>query len=215
MKTLLTTMLRQLVPAAVILAAATVLLGLGYPALVWGISRLNPSSAEGSVLVDARGCPAGSGLVGAGLAVPPGAPDPYLHVRFAGDDLLVPGDPAFSRASNRGPGDPVLQRTLVARRALIAAREGVAPAQVPADAVTASASGLDPDISPAYAELQVPRIAAAKGWPAERVRAVIARNTAGRQWGVLGELRVNVLRVNLALGNTVGRCPTAPPGTGG
>nr|WP_245548387.1 potassium-transporting ATPase subunit C [Gordonia araii] len=208
MKKLLAGMLRQLVVGAVVLAAATVLLGLAYPTVTWGISRLGASKAEGSVLTDARGCPAGSELVGVDLKVPPGAPDPYLHSRVAGtgDDPLASGDPSASAASNLGPNNPELHRLIAARRAHIAAREGVPPAQVPADAVTGSASGLDPHISPEYAAIQVPRIARATGSSQARVREVIARHTQGRQWGFLGEPRVNVLRVNLALGHTVGTC---------
>ncbi|QKT08578.1 potassium-transporting ATPase subunit C [Gordonia sp. X0973] len=213
MKALIGGFLRQLVVAVVVLVSATVVLGLAYPAITWGISRITASKAEGSVLTDARGCPAGSALIGVDLRPAPGRPDGYLHSRVVGtaDDPLAPGSPASSSSSNLGPNNPVLARAVAARRAAIAAREGVPPAQVPDDAVNGSASGLDPDISPDYARLQIPRISRATGIGTERVAAIIRANTRGRQWGFLGEPRVDVLRVNLALGHTVATCP-GPPG---
>lgn len=217
MKVLLRGFGRQALAGLLLLTAFTVILGAGYPAAVWVLSRINASAAEGSVLVDAAGCPAGSALIGVDQSVPPGQPDPYLHARVAGgaDDPMAPGDPAVSGGSQLGPNSARLHGIVDARRAAIAAREGVPPDRVPADAVTGSASGLDPDISPEYAALQVPRLARTNGLPPARVRAIIADATAGRQLGFLGEPRVNVLRVNLALGHRVPDCAHGPSGRGG
>ena len=104
-----------------------------------------------------------------------------------------------SYGSNYGPEEPALVKAIKERRAEIAEREGVDPSQVPPDAVTASGSGLDPDISVAYADLQVPRVAAANGLSEDDVRKLVDDNTAGRTWGVLGEPHVNVLMLNLAV----------------
>lgn len=208
---------RQLIAGTMVLLAFTVLLGGGYTAAVWGLSRMTSTSAEGSILRDDGGCPVGSALIGVDLTPPPGRPDGYLHARVAGGaaDPMAAGDPADSGASNLGPNSEELRTIVVARRAVIAAREDVAPSRVPPDAVTRSGSSLDPDISPAYAEIQVPRLARVHHLPEDRVRALIAVNTQGRQWGFLGSPRVNVLRVNLALGNRVAECGgPRPPHSG-
>ncbi|MDL9938553.1 potassium-transporting ATPase subunit C [Gordonia sp. ABSL1-1] len=195
--------LRQCSAALVIFAVLTVILGVVYPAAVWALSRIDPGAAEGSQLHDARGCVVGSSLIGLDPQVRAGAPDPYLHARVSGsaDDPMSPGDPAASAASNKGPNDTDLRSWIDARRQLIARREGVPPTAVPADAVTGSASGLDPHISPAYARLQVPRLARTNGLTSAQVEAIIDSHTDGRQLGFLGEERVNVLEVNLALGH--------------
>ena len=99
--------------------------------------------------------------------------------------------------SNRGPEDPQLISDITDRKAEVAAREGVEESQVPPDAVTASGSGLDPDISPAYAALQVARVAAANGLSEAQVTALVEEHTAGRTLGVLGEAHVDVLELNL------------------
>jgi K+-transporting ATPase ATPase C chain len=122
------------------------------------------------------------------------------------DEPMAPGDPAASAASNQGPNSAKLAGWVDARREFIAAREGVAPGQVPVDAVTGSGSGLDPHISQAYAGLQVRRIARENQISEEQVREVIESNTDGRQWGFLGQPTVNVLEVNLDLGLTAPDC---------
>jgi K+-transporting ATPase ATPase C chain len=119
---------------------------------------------------------------------------------------MAPGDPAASAASNQGPNSEKLTRWIEERRTIIAEREGVQPEQVPADAVTGSGSSLDPDISEAYAQLQVPRLARVHGLSVQQVQAVIDRHTDGRQFGVLGEPTVTVLQVNLDLGLTAPDC---------
>jgi K+-transporting ATPase ATPase C chain len=203
-----TTWIRQSVVAVAVLVMMTVILGVVYPAVVWGVSRIDRSSAEGSVVTDSAGCRVGSALIGIDPQAEPGRPDGYLHARVLGaaDDPMAPGDPAASAASNQGPSSVTLAGWIESRRAIIAEREDVRPDQVPVDAVTGSGSSLDPHISPAYADIQVPRLARVHGMPPEQVREVIDSHTEGRQLGVLGEPRVNVLEVNLALGLTAPDC---------
>jgi K+-transporting ATPase ATPase C chain len=204
----MTMWIRQCTVAVAVLAAMTVILGIAYPAVVWGVSRLDTTSAEGSQVTDRNGCVVGSSLIGIDPQVAPGEPDRYLHARVLGsaDDPMAPGDPAASAASNQGPNSEKLAGWITERRDLIATREGVAPDQVPADAVTGSGSGLDPQISEAYARLQVPRLARENGKSVEEIEQVISEHTAGRQLGFLGQARVNVLEVNLDLGLTAPGC---------
>jgi K+-transporting ATPase ATPase C chain len=101
--------------------------------------------------------------------------------------------------SNLGPNNPDLVASIKDLKAAIAEREGVDPSAVPPDAVTASASGIDPDISPAYAEIQVPRVADANGLSDDQVQRLVDEHTDGRDLGVLGEPRVNVLELNIAV----------------
>jgi K+-transporting ATPase ATPase C chain len=180
-----------------VLVAATLVLGVAYPFAVFGIGRLvAPWQADGS-LVTASGDhttdptrAVGSAILGQVVD------DPALFQNrpsAAGDGY----DPLSTSGSNWGPEAPELVRDIEDRRAAIAAREGVDPGEVPPDAVTASSSGLDPDISVAYAELQVPRVAAANGLAEDRVRRLVEEHTSGRTWGVLGEPRVNVLELNI------------------
>lgn len=203
-----TTWIRQSVVAVAVLVMMTVILGVVYPAVVWGVSRIDRSSADGSVVTDSAGCRVGSALIGIDPQAEPGRPDGYLHARVLGaaDDPMAPGDPAASAASNQGPSSVTLAGWIESRRAIIAEREDVRPDQVPVDAVTGSGSSLDPHISPAYADIQVPRLARVHRMPSEQVREVIDSHTEGRQLGVLGEPRVNVLEVNLALGLTAPNC---------
>jgi K+-transporting ATPase ATPase C chain len=108
-------------------------------------------------------------------------------------------DPLASGGSNLGPESPDLLATVEQRRAEVAEREGVDPAAVPPDALTASASGLDPDISPEYARLQVARVAKVRGFPEQEVAALVEDHVRARTWGFIGEPAVNVLELNLAL----------------
>lgn len=178
---------------------ATLVLGLGYTALVTGIGQLLvPAQANGSLLSDSRGDTVGSILIGQSFTDPDGAPLPqYFQSRpsAAGDGY----DGGASSGSNLGPENTDLVALIEERRGAVAALEGVDPAAVPVDALTASASGLDPHISVAYAELQVPRIAAERGLPVDEVRALVSQHTAAPDLGFLGEARVNVLELNLAL----------------
>ncbi len=193
-----------------ILVVLTVITGILYPLGVWVVSRLPglQANAEGSV-VEVDGRAVGSDLIGIDPVAKDPAHDPWFHNRPSavaldrdGDgspDALGPADPAISAGSNKGGFDPDLVATIQARKEAIAWREGVDEAAVPADAVTASASGLDPDISPAYAELQVKRVARENGLTEQEVRRLVAENTDGRGMGVLGEPGVNVLTLNLAV----------------
>ena len=195
---------RQAAAALRLLLVLTVLLGGLYPLGIWVVSRLPGLSgpAEGS-LIGAPGAPTGSSLIGIDPTPANPAADPWFHVRpsasATADDGLGPADPSTSGGSNKAADSADLVKAIEARRTAIAAREGVAPQAVPADAVTASASGVDPDISPAYAALQVPRVARVTGLPVERVRALVDQATDGRSLGVFGEPGVDVPDLDAAL----------------
>ncbi|MCJ0903299.1 potassium-transporting ATPase subunit C [Rhodococcus sp. ARC_M6] len=199
-----------------VLLALTVILGVVYPAAVWGVGRISSGSAEGSPVTDASGCVVGSAWVGVDPQVAEGQQDPFFHNRVVGsvsdEDPFATGDPAAALPSNQGPSSEILAGFIIERRAAIAAREGVDPASVPVDAVTGSGSGIDPHISPAYAALQVPRVAANNGMSEDQVRGLVAEHTDGRQLGFLGMERINVLELNLALGLTAPACATPPVG---
>ncbi|MFD6133919.1 K(+)-transporting ATPase subunit C [Isoptericola sp. NPDC060257] len=177
----------------------TLLLGVGYTAVITGVGQLVlPAQADGSLVRDGDGTVVGSALIGQGFTDAEGAPLPqYFQPRpsAAGDGW----DGAASSGSNLGPENPDLVAAIGERRAAVAALEGVDPADVPADAVTASGSGLDPHISPEYAELQVARVAAARGLSDKEVSDLVARHTEGRALGYLGEPVVDVLELNGAL----------------
>ncbi|CAM3199236.1 potassium-transporting ATPase subunit C [Prescottella defluvii] len=208
--------LKQVWAGLLVLLALTVVLGVLYPAAVWGVGRISSGSAEGSPVSDSSGCVVGSRWIGVDPQVPAGEPDPFFHNRVVGSvaagDPFATGDPAAALPSNQGPSSDVLAGFVDARRAAIAEREGVAPQDVPVDAVTGSGSGVDPHISPAYAELQVGRVAAVNGLSVERVRDLVAEHTEGRQLGFLGAERVNVLELNLALGLTAPGCNATSAG---
>jgi K+-transporting ATPase ATPase C chain len=193
------TMLSQLRPAIVSMVFFTALLGLAYPLAVTGVAQAAfPAQANGSIVADRSGKPVGSALIGQGFA---GAG--YLHGRpsAAGKGY----DAAASSGSNYGP----LNEDYAARVKTDAdALRAESAKAIPVDAVTTSGSGLDPDISPAYAERQVQRIADARGLTPAQVRAAIAGATQGPTLGFLGQPRVNVLKVNLALD---ARAPAAQP----
>lgn len=185
-----------------VLVAATLLVGVAYPLVVYGAAAVvSPWTANGS-LVTASGEhtteadeAVGSAIIG--QLVEAGTGDGLFQPRpsAAGDGY----DPLNSYGSNLGPESPDLIAAIKERRAEIADREGVDPDDVPADAVTASASGLDPDISPAYAAIQVARVADANGLTETEVRDLVDAHTAGRTWGILGEPHVNVLELNIAV----------------
>jgi potassium-transporting ATPase KdpC subunit len=192
-----TSLAKQTLAAARVLVVLTVLTGILYPLGVWAVSRLPGlhANAEGSI-VQAGGRAAGSDLIGidpvAGTADP--ANDPWFHTRPS-----ATAGPSLSGGSNKGAFDADQVEAVRERKDAIAMREGADPADVPPDAVTASASGLDPAISPAYAELQAARVARVNGLPEDTVRALIAEHTTGRGLGFLGEPAVNVLKLNLAV----------------
>lgn len=179
--------------------AFTVLLGLGYTLLITGIGQLLiPWQANGSVVQNAQGEVVGSALIGQSTLDADGAPLPeYFQPRpsAAGDGY----DGAASSGSNWGPENADLIAAIQERKAQVAEFNGVALEDVPADAVTASSSGLDPHISPAYARLQVERVAEARGLPVETVAALVESSIQGPDLGYLGAPVVNVLSLNLAL----------------
>jgi K+-transporting ATPase ATPase C chain len=202
---MLTTVARQSGAALRVLLVMTLLVGVVYPLGIWLVARVPGLSgpAEGSVIYSADGTAVGSSLIGIDPVVADPAADPWFHARpsaTAQDELgLGPGDPSTSAGANLGGFDEGLLETVAGRRELIAAREGVDVAQVPVDAVSSSASGVDPDISPAYAELQVARVARVTGLPVDAVRGLVADATSGRVLGFLGEPAVNITELNLAV----------------
>lgn len=197
-------LLKQTLAGLRVLLVFTVLLGVAYPLGVWAVSRIPglEGNAEGSV-ISQDGQAVGSSLIGVDPVAADPAKDPWFHNRpSAGSkDALGPGDPSSSGPSNKGPYNEDLVAAIGERKKLIAAREGVQEAQVPADAVTASGSGMDPAISVAYADLQIPRVARNTGLTEEKVRQLVAENTSGAGIGVPG---VNVLKVNLAVRDAAG-----------
>lgn len=190
MKALLTE-IRGAVAATLVLA---VVCGGAYPLMVFGLAQvLFPAQANGSLILDAQGTVRGSRLLGQGFT---GAR--YFHPRpsAAGNGY----DAANSGGSNLGPTSRKLRDAINDRVQAYRGENGLAAdIPVPADAVTASGSGLDPHISPRNAGLQIHRVARARGWPDERVRVLVDRHTAPPFAGVLGNPGVNVLTLNLAL----------------
>jgi potassium-transporting ATPase KdpC subunit len=192
-------MLTDLRRGVVALATFTVLVGLAYPLLLFGIGQAAFRGGADGSLVTADGRVVGSRLIGQSFDAPG-----YFWGRpsAAGDG----DDATASGASNLGPTSRRLADTVQQRiKALLAADPGTTAADIPAELVTASGSGLDPDISPAAAEFQVRRVAAARWLDPERVRALVRRHIQGRALGFLGEPRVNVLQLNLALDTLTGR----------
>ncbi|MGX8271631.1 potassium-transporting ATPase subunit KdpC [Brevundimonas diminuta] len=193
-------MLNHIRPAVVMIALFTGVLGVGYPLAVTGVAQAAFSDqANGSLVRDKEGRVVGSALVGQTFAAPG-----YLHPRpsAAGDGY----DAAASSGSNLGPLNPDLIARVKTDAEALQSEAGAKA--IPADAVTASASGLDPHISPAYAELQAARIAKARGVGEAQVRDVIRQHVEGRTFGVLGQPRVNVLLTNQALDARLGLLTT-------
>ncbi len=197
-------MLKELRPAVVSLALLTLLTGVAYPLTVTAVAQvLFPFQANGSILLK-QGRPVGSELIGQQFNEPRhfwsrlSATGPVPYTAFNGKTLTG------SSGSNYGPLNPAL---VEAAKGRIDALHAAAPEQtatVPVDLITASGSGLDPHISPAAAEYQVARVAAARGVSAYSIREQVRRYTEGRQLSVLGEPRVNVLKLNLALDTQIG-----------
>lgn len=184
---------RELRPALVLLGLFTLLTGLIYQLAVTGIAQVFfPLQANGSLITDGNGL-AGSELIGQPFDDPayfwgrPSLTSPY------------PYNGAASQGSNLAPSNPALTALVAARVAALRAADPGNSRPIPVDLVTASASGLDPHISPAAADYQVSRVAAARGLAEEVVRQLVMEHTEGRTFGVLGEPRVNVLQLNLAL----------------
>jgi potassium-transporting ATPase KdpC subunit len=193
-------MLTDLRRGAVALVAFTILVGLAYPLLMLGVGQAAfGGAADGSLVRGADGRVVGSRLIGQAFDAPG-----YFWGRpsAAGDGY----DAGASGASNLGPTSRTLADTVRERvEALLAAHPGATAADIPAELVTASGSGLDPHISPAAAAFQVDRVAAARRLDPARVRDLVREHTQGRDLGFLGEPRVNVLVLNLALDTVSGR----------
>lgn len=184
--------MRELRPAFILFVLFTVICGGVYPALVTGVAyALFPKQAKGSFLTDANHREVGSTLIGQ-----PFSDNRYFWPRpSAATDFGY--NPMGSGGSNSGPTNPDYLKS-VADRVKVARDAGVT-GKVPADLVEASASGLDPDISPESARVQIARVAKARGMRVEEVEKLVAEHTQERQLGFLGEPRVNVLKLNLAL----------------
>lgn len=168
--------------------------GIIYPLVMTGLAQVVfNDQANGSLVKNAKGQVVGSSLIGQSFTKPQ-----YFHPRLSAAGKGY--DATSSGGTNLGPTNQTLLKNTVAQANLIR-KENNLPANypLPADAVSTSASGLDPDISPAYADLQVPRVARARGLRQATVRALVAKYTDGRTFGVLGEPRVHVLNLNLAL----------------
>ncbi|MDR6611242.1 K(+)-transporting ATPase subunit C [Leifsonia sp. 1010] len=176
----------------------TVVLGVAYPLVVTGIGQLTlPAQANGST-VTAQGKVVGSSLIGQSFTDKKGNPLPqWFQSRpsAAGDGY----DGGASSGSNLGPNNPDLLTSIDERAKVIEKVDGVSVGRIPPDALTASGSGLDPQISPVYALLQVDAVAKARGISADRVRALVEKHVQQRDLGYLGEPTVNVLQLNIAL----------------
>jgi potassium-transporting ATPase KdpC subunit len=210
--------LRRLGAALRTFLILTVLLGALYPLTMTGIAKvLFPHHAGGSLVETTEGR-VGSELIGQAFTRPvteagetvtnqDGTPVMAPHPAYFQSRPSAAGsgyDPLASSASNYGPENPDLVALVVERRLASAELEGVDPASVAPGALLASGSGLDPHISPAYADLQVPRVARTRGLDPEQVRNLVQQNTRGRALGFLGEPHVNVLLLNLALDGLTG-----------
>ena len=190
---------KQLRPAIAMTIALMIITGGIYPGIVTALAQLMfPHQANGS-LITKSGQIVGSGLIGQSFAKPE-----YFHPRpsAAGNGY----DDTASSGTNKGPTDRKLADTLVTQAIDSAvAQDGAVRGAIPSDMVTSSASGLDPDISPANAAQQIARVARARGASVDAVRTLVDRHTTGRQFGLFGEPRVNVLLLNLALDSSFSR----------
>ncbi|MBF0604309.1 MAG: potassium-transporting ATPase subunit KdpC [Nitrospirae bacterium] len=185
--------MKELKPALLMLVIMTLLTGGIYPALVTGLAQyLFPNQANGS-LIRSQGKLIGSQLVG----------QPFSNTHYfwgrPSATAPIPYNAAASSGSNQGPLNPALEEAVKGRMAALKASDPQQTTPIPVDLVTASASGLDPHISPAAALWQIPRVAKERGLTAQEVQTLVARHTEERLFGLLGEPRVNVLTLNLAL----------------
>jgi potassium-transporting ATPase KdpC subunit len=188
-------MIRQSLAGLLVLLALTVVFGLGYPLLMTGVGQVVFHDQANGSMVTYQGKDVGSSLLGQEFK---GAQWFQPRPSAASYDALASG------GTNLGPNSSDLVTAVEEAKAAAATQEGVSPSQVPPDAVTSSGSGLDPHISPAYADLQVARVAKARGMSVADVQRLVDEHTQGRILGFLGEPRVNVLELNLALAEAGG-----------
>jgi potassium-transporting ATPase KdpC subunit len=197
---------RQHIAGLRLLLVFTVLTGIIYPVVMTGLAQVFfHNQADGS-LVSYHGRVVGSSLLCQEFVYPNGNPMPQYFQPRPSDAIPSPTpkddygcDPTYSSASNLGPDNPVLVKEIKQRQEQIAAFDHVKISQIPADAVTTSGSGLDPDISPQNADIQVDRVAAARHVSPAKIMALVRQYTQGRTLGFLGEPRVDVLNLNIAL----------------
>ena len=194
-------MLKGIKQGALFTIVTMPLLGGGYNVVVWGIGRaMFPAQAEGSLIRRVDGTVIGSRLVAQKFTRPE-----YFHPRPSGVDYNA----ASTGGTNYGPSNPDHLKAVRERLDAITAEDRVSASQVPSEMVTASGGGLDPHIPPAAANLQAPRVAAARGVPVDRVRDLVRVHTEPPALGFLGRPRVNVLELNLSLDDTLGRMKQA------
>jgi potassium-transporting ATPase KdpC subunit len=186
-------MLRTFRESVLMLVALTLVTGVVYPLVVTGIAQLALRGAANGSIVERDGKAVGSTLIGQPFS------DPKYFWSRPSATSPMPYNAGASSGSNLGPTNPALTDAVRGRVEALRAADPGNTAAVPVDLVTASASGLDPHISPAAADYQIARVARARGLDAVRVRALVAEHTQGRQLGFLGEPVVNVLELNLAL----------------
>lgn len=205
MKSMISLQIRSLWAACKAMLLFTVFIAVIYTGTITLVGQLVFSrQANGSLLMGDDGTPVGSSLIGQSFTDEYGMPlGRYFQSRpsstLGADSTHKPYNAQSSSASNLGPSNPVLAELIRQRKEAVAAVEGVDPSQVPVDAVTSSASGLDPHISPAYADIQVARVARERGLDVTTVRDLVARHTNSRTLGFMDEPTVNVVELNAAL----------------
>jgi K+-transporting ATPase ATPase C chain len=207
----LPSLLRQHIAAFRLLLAFTVLCGIVYPVFMWGVAQVAFKNQANGSLISANGKVVGSSLLCQEFVDAKGNPLPqYFQPRpstaaNSADKTDYGCDAGYSGAANLGPNNPTLGANVKQLQQQIAAFDHVPVSEIPPDAVTSSGSGLDPDISPANAAIQVNRVAAARHLSVATVKSLVAKNTKGRDIGILGEPAVNVVTLNLALNELSGQ----------
>jgi K+-transporting ATPase ATPase C chain len=206
----LPSLLRQHIAALRMLLAFTVLCGIVYPVVMWGVAQAAFKNQANGSLVTYNGKVVGSSLLCQEFVDAKGNPLPqYFQPRASNATSGAKNDygcdAGYSGATNLGPNNSTLLQDIKTRQQQIAEFDHVSVSQIPPDAVTASASGLDPDISPQYADIQVARVAAARHLSVATVQGLVNSHTQGRNIGFLGEPRVNVVTLNIALDELPGQ----------
>jgi potassium-transporting ATPase KdpC subunit len=214
----LPSLVRQNIAALRALLVFTVVCGIIYPVVMWGVAQVAFKNQANGSLVSYNGKVVGSSLLCQEFVNAKGDPLPqYFQPRPSAasnsEDKTDYGcDAGFSGAANLGPNNPTLTQSVKQLQQQIAAFDHVKVSQIPSDAVTTSGSGLDPDISPANADIQVDRVAAARDLPVSEVQSLVNKYTQGRNLGFLGEPRVDVLTLNIALDELPGQAKYAQAG---